>query len=141
MKKSKFFRLYISLSEKEQEKFLQFVSLMYARQKKAVQLLIYIADYKNQVDADYYLDRNNALFAVFGKVRTEKKDEKNILNALSDLTKWLENFFICESKDTSSFSKDLLVANLYKERGLHQDYQHKLNYAKREANNSTFAYI
>lgn len=132
MIKSKFFRLFTSLSEKEQEKFFQFVLLMYGEQKKSTLLLQYIVPYKKQKDQEQYLSRAKAHLFVFEKEMVGKKEEKNIYNALSDLTNWLENFFICESKDTSSFVKDLLVANLYKERRLPQNHQHKLNYTKRK---------
>jgi len=139
MKKTKFIRLFTSLKQKEQDKFIQFVTLMYARQKKAIQLLNYIHNYKNHTNTENYLDKRKGYFAVFSRPML-KKNEKNFSNLLSDLTNWLENFFICEAKDSSFFTKNLYVANLYKNRGLNQDYLHKLNYAKRETSKSNEYY-
>jgi len=129
MKNSKFFRLFNTLTEEELKKFLSFVHVMYSTYRNQTILLEYIAE---TLSTKEELNFTKALVykAVFKKDMVTVSDKKNLSNLLSDLTKWLENFFLCEYGEKFSFARSQLVKEIYKKRNLYKDYINTIKQAK-----------
>lgn len=120
----------MQISAKQQQKFVKFVKLMYPAQKKAIKLLNYIFEHCQNIENDFTLDFETAYHFVFGGKIIHNRNRKNLLNTLSDLTKWIENFFICEWKTTPSFHRNLYLADIWAEKGLFEEKEKTLNYTK-----------
>jgi len=129
MKNSKFFRLFSTLTEEEQKKFLAFVHVMYSTYRNQTILLQYIAEtLSTKEELDF--TKATAYIAVFKKDMVTVAEKKNLSNLLSDLTKWLENFFLCEYGEKFSFARGQLVKEIYKKRNLYKDYINTIKQTK-----------
>lgn len=123
---NKFLQLFKKLIPKEQKSFDTYLKGFYSTQK--IQLSIF--DYVYKVAPDFkdveWLELDNVFEAVFHKPLQQPKDRKNILNAFSDLTRWLENFLLSKKLEENSFERTYLLQRIYQDFDLTKNYSNAI---------------
>lgn len=114
MKKTRFFILFRTLTEKEIRDFEFFVLNLYKRQKKAVTVFKVIKHYWDKSPNDE-LEKEKILR--HRHIKALSLNSKGFSNLLSDLYQMLEEFLILEKlKSNSVVERDLLMLQVLKER-------------------------
>ncbi len=118
MLNSSFFKLLITLSNKELLSFQEFVLAINTKKKVPNRLLSYILSQGTNEAAWKNISIEQAYLATFDQVFSSEKHRKKIFNTLSELNAWLTNYLVWKEVDQSSMWRQYLLTKIYFDRGL-----------------------
>ena len=108
---NKFLQILAKLSLKERKGFYHFLNGCYASQKVQLSLYNYLYQLAPDFDQTEHLEIHTIYKVIFQQEMQSSKDRKNLLNAFSDLTKWLEDYLIVKELQQQSFDRCLLYTS------------------------------
>lgn len=123
---NKLLQILRKIPSKTQKQFSAFLKGLYATKRIQLRLFEYLMEDAPNFAKEAHLKMDNTYQVVFQKPLVQPKDRKNLLNACSDLTKWLEDFLLFKQLEKKSPQRDLLLYSIYKELGLAKNYEHNL---------------
>jgi len=115
---NKLIQLLSVLSLKETKAFKNFLDGFHPKQNIQHAVFEYLFQFAPTFRSVEQLTIDRIYEAVFQKAIQSPKDRKNLLNAFSDLTRWLEDFLLHEKLKEKSAERTLLLQRVYQERGL-----------------------
>lgn len=121
---NKFLQILRKINLKTQKRFSVFLKGLYATKKIQLALFDYLLEAAPKFEDENHLQLDKAYQAVFKKSLVLAKDRKNLLNAFSDLTKWLEDFLLLKKLEEKSVERNTLLHSIYKKLDLLKNQQH-----------------
>ncbi len=131
MEKSKYVTLLRSLSSASRKEFEQFFLKQYSKKKEAVRLFKYIKKFESDFKSEK-LQKKQAFYNFYNKEHTPGKEDRNFLNLLGDLHKYLKNFLLWKmAKENTQIQENLMFA-IYENNELHTLFFKHINKRKKE---------
>ncbi len=124
MQRNKLLKMLARLPEPEFKAFRLYMKKQHSRQHNLLRLLDYLKDHHPKFDSPR-LDRQVAFPSIFGK--DTPYHEKNLLNLLSKLRGFLEDFLLNKTLDVEAHWRDLLLMRTYKRYRMDELYRQKLD--------------
>jgi hypothetical protein len=121
--KNDFINIYKAIEPKEQDAFLQYIQCFYGNQKAVIGIFEKAI---NTLDSDEDLEETLAV-----SINTSRK---NILNAFSDLKKWLLEFLAIQEVKHNTVESKFLTLEMLRKRNLYEVFQQKSKHLKQDLN-------
>jgi len=119
---NKFLQLLKELKPKAQKAFGAYLKALHSTQKIQLSIFEYVYKAAPNFDDVQWLELDKVYAAVFQKPLAQPKDRKNLLNAFSDLTRFLENYLLAKRLEENSFERTYLLQDIYQALGLSKNH-------------------
>lgn len=127
MKESKLEELITNITESEFKKFGEFIhSPFHNKSKKVIELYNFIEEQKINFDSNKITREAIARYVY----KTKNYNDQNVRSLISSFTKLLEEFLAYNQQLKEPMKRNLLLLELFKNRGMHKSYELMDNYVK-----------